>query len=283
MYTNNARNNNGLIFMPIIVLILIIAMFVNIQNAYAESDILGIYNSLEESINIVNSMEEEIIEPEVIKDINAEESITQMNTYISPVAMQLSEDLEAKRQEKIEERERLAKLEAMTVTSTQNIYYNEINVHTDLSVMTTINADQMNEILDYWGKIRGGNMPFAGKGQMFIDAAKESGLDPVYILAHAAFESGWGTSYYAKEHHNYFGIGAFDRNPDNAINYGHDGMSNGIIKGAKWIADNYYSVGQTSLYGMRYSKSGTHNYCSSTTWADNIASIMRTSYKVIQS
>ena len=32
--------------------------------------------------------------------------------------------------------------------------------------------------------------------------------------------------------------------------YGNDGMSNGIIEGAKWIADNYYDNGQTSLYTM---------------------------------
>lgn len=267
MYTKVITNKRLVI--TIIACILMLAMFVNIQNVYAESDILGISNYFEESIAAVSETEEQ--------EISLEDNAIYMPD------LQFSDILEAERQKKIEEAERLAKIEAMTVTSTNNIQYNEISVYTDLSVMTTINADQMNEIIDYWAKLRNGNMPFSGKGQIFIDAAKESGLDPVYILAHAAFESGWGTSYYASVHHNYFGIGAFDRDPSNAINYGNDGMANGIIQGAKWIADNYYSAGQTSLYGMRYSESGTHNYCSSTTWADNIASIMRTSYQVIQS
>ena len=192
-----------------------------------------------------------------------------------------TQEFEAKRQKEIEEQKRLAKIEMMTVTSSRNIQYNEINVYTDLSVMTTINVEQMNEILNYWSDLRGGDMPFVGQGQIFIDAAKESGLDPVYILAHAAIESGWGTSYYAREHHNYFGIGAFDSNPDNAIKYGNDGMSNGIIEGAKWIADNYYDNGQTSLYTMRYN-GGTHEYCTSNAWAYNIARILSTSYSIIQ-
>lgn len=271
MYTNfNTKKHLTLI--TIVVLLLITTMFVNIQNVYAESNILGIYTYFEETIEAVTS------EIDAAEQKNSLEDVP----MYAP-AVQFDAMLEAERQKKIEEQERLAQIEAMTVSSTNNVQYYEINVYTDLSVMTTITADEMNEIIDYWAKLRNGNMPFSGKGQIFIDAAKESGLDPVYILAHAAFESAWGTSYYAANHHNYFGIGAFDSNPNNAINYGNDGMANGIIQGAKWIADNYYSAGQTSLYTMRYSQSGSHNYCSSTTWGDNIASIMRTSYQIIQS
>lgn len=276
MYTNNVKNNKKSSLSAIIIaFVLILAIFLNNQNAYAESDILGFYNDLEKSIDTVISKQEEQPKTEI--------TLYNNTVYIPSMEQMIAQEREAKIQKEIAEQERLEKIEMTIARSTRNVQYNEINTYTDLSIMTTITVDEMNKILDYWGKIRGGNMPFAGKGQMFIDAAKESGLDPVYILAHAAFESGWGTSYYAKEYHNYFGIGAFDGNPDNAINYGNDGMTNGIIKGAKWIADNYYSVGQTSLHTMRYSNSGTHNYCSSTTWADNIASIMSVSYKVIQS
>lgn len=272
--TNNKKLTTMITF---IIFLLMIAMVVNIQNAYAESDILGMYTYFEESIEMVNSLEEENY---LIMEEAPKPALEDMNIYISTTSF--SDVLEAERQKKIEEKERIAQLEAMTVSSTRNVQYNEINVYTDLSVMKTITADQMNEIIDYWGSIRNGNMPFTGKGQIFIDAAKESGLDPVYILAHAAFESGWGTSYYATAHHNYFGIGAFDSNPSNAVNYGNDGMANGIINGAKWIADNYYSAGQTTLHTMRYSPSGTHNYCSSTTWGGNIAHIMSVSYELIQ-
>lgn len=37
-------------------------------------------------------------------------------------------------------------------------------------------------------------------------AGETTGLNPVVILAQAAFESGWGTSKLAREHNNFFGL-----------------------------------------------------------------------------
>lgn len=283
MYTNNVKRNKKLSLGTIIPLMLAFIMLISIQNVYAESDILGIETNVDETIDI--SVEETNTEPPPVDteiDSNKNTIADANNDILSP-ERKIAQDLEAKRQQEIEEQKRLEAIEMMTARSSRDVQYYEINVYTDLSIMTTIDADQMNEIINYWGSRRGGNMPFYGQGQIFIDAAKQSGLDPVYILAHAAVESGWGTSNYAMYHYNYFGIGAFDSNPDNAANYANAGMANGIIEGAKWIANNFYSVGQTSLYGMRYSNSGSHDYCSSTTWAYNIADIMATSYSIIQS
>lgn len=182
------------------------------------------------------------------------------------------EDMLVKQQEKIDRQQ---------VKSSRNLSYYDITEYTDLSAMRTITADQMNEIIDYWNSRNSLHSPFTGNGQAFINASKESGLDPVYILAHAAIESAWGTSYYATNYHNYFGIGAFDSNPDNAVNYGNDSMENGLINGATWIANNYYNQGQTSLYTMRYNN-GNHEYCTSTTWVDSITNIIQTSYSLIE-
>lgn len=167
-----------------------------------------------------------------------------------------------------------------TINTSRHVSYYNINSHTDLSIMNTITIDQMNKIIDYWDKCNGGNSPFKGNGEIFINAAKETGLDPVYILAHAGIESAWGTSYYATNYHNYFGIGAFDSDPDNAINYSNNEMKQGIIEGAKWIKENYYNQGQTSLYSMRYNN-GYHEYCTSTTWVKSITDIIQTSYSLI--
>ena len=41
--------------------------------------------------------------------------------------------------------------------------------------------------------------------EVFVTAAKETGLDPRYIAAHAALESGWGNSNFARNRNNYFG------------------------------------------------------------------------------
>ena len=125
--------------------------------------------------------------------------------------------------------------------------------------------------IDTFIKKSNAKSPFTGKA--INKAAKASGLNPRYILAHAAVESAWGLSNYGKKYHNYFGIGAFDSNPDNAVNYGNSGMESGLIEGAKWIRENYYNAGQTTVYTMRYNN-GKHQYCTSTTWVDTIASIM---------
>lgn len=167
-----------------------------------------------------------------------------------------------------------------SIPEVRTVSVSEISVYTDLSVMMEINVDQMNEIIDYWCRYNP-DSPFIDNGQMFIDASNETGLDPVYILAHAGLESGWGMSNYAKAG-NFFGIGAYDYNPDNALKYGNDSVESGIINGAIWIKENYYNNGQTSLYTMRYSDSGTHDYCTSNTWMNEIAKIIKTSYSLVQ-
>ena len=98
----------------------------------------------------------------------------------------------------------------------------------------------------------------------------ETGLNPVYLLAHAAVESAWGQSHYAVYRGNYFGIGAVDSNPDNAH------YMSGIVEGAKWIDENFYQDGAISLSDMK-----ANNYASSPYWEGQIAQIVRTSYSIL--
>ena len=108
-----------------------------------------------------------------------------------------------------------------------------------------------------------------GMGEAFFKAGQESGLDPRYLIAHAAQETGWGTSNILKDKNNWFGIGAFDDSPhSSAKTFG--GRSQGIIDGAKWIAQNYYDKGNTTLSKMK--KAG---YATDPQWANNISSIMK--------
>ena len=217
----------------------------------------------------------EIIEEEPIEDFLNNELVTRTLELEQRRQMELEQQI-------LEEQRRLEELRLMTTveTSNQTMYY-DINIYTDLSIMNTVTTEQMNLIIDHWNSQSGYNSPFVGLGQTFIDAAKETGLDPVYILAHAGLESGWGKSQIARDKHNYFGIGAFDNSPYESAYTMADETSQGIMKGAIWIANNYYNRGQTSLYTMRYNN-GYHEYCTSTTWTYNIASIMRTSYSLIQ-
>lgn len=154
----------------------------------------------------------------------------------------------------------------------------QLNKYTNLHVKVNLTEQDINLIIDDWNKYVKGGTPFKGKGAVFIQASKATGLDPVYLLAHAAWETGWGRSQIAKEHRNYYGIAAYDRNPGNAYVMGNT-IDEGIINGAKWIKANYYDQGLKSLNSMIY---GGKMYASDKDkWISGISSIMIESYKIL--
>ncbi|AHJ87045.1 putative tail lysin II [Bacillus phage BCP8-2] len=113
-----------------------------------------------------------------------------------------------------------------------------------------------------------------GMGETFLKAGQMYGLDPRYLVAHAAEESAWGTSNIAKQKGNFFGIGAFDNSPMESAYTFKDGggtaAQNGIMGGAKWIAEKYYGKGRTTLDKMHQA-----GYATNADWASNIAAIMK--------
>lgn len=112
-----------------------------------------------------------------------------------------------------------------------------------------------------------------GMGATFLKAGQEYGLDPRYLIAHAAEESGWGTSKIARDKGNFFGIGAFDDSPYSSAFEFKDGTGSaaekGIMGGAKWISEKYYGKGRTTLDKMKAA-----GYATNADWQSNIASIM---------
>lgn len=141
----------------------------------------------------------------------------------------------------LEERIRLSKEEDKK--------YNETNfADKDLSEYPILTIDEMNE----WIAERAPEgSSFIGKGELFLEASAQADLDPRYIIAHAANETGWGVSRICKEKNNYFGIGAFNHDPYNKA-YTFDSAESGIIEGAKWISRNYTQQGQNTLNKMIY-------------------------------
>ena len=154
---------------------------------------------------------------------------------------------------------------------------NNISSNTNLAANTDLTPEDMNKIINHWDKYVRGGTSFKNKGAVFIQASKETGLDPVYILAHAAWESSWGNSSLAKNKHNYFGIAAYDHDPYNSAYVMGDTIDNGIIKGAKWIKANYYNKGCKTLQAMI----SIGNYASDSGWSNGILSIMKESYRII--
>lgn len=260
-------------FLLLIINIILITLFVNFTRVTA-LDYSYEYKD-QDKMDVINKID--LLGPQsTYVDYEITEGLTVKMTT------QEAKKIEDFKQEQLErklEEERLAAIRAMKTVETSRVTsVEDINVYTDLSVMNTVDADQMNIIIDYWDSITKNGTAFKGLGQTFIDAAKQSGLDPIYILAHAGLESSWGNKNMS---HNYFGIGAYDYDPGNGHNYSNNSTEEGIINGANWISRNYYNQGQTSLYSMRYNN-GNHEYCTSETWMHDIANIMTTSYSIIK-
>lgn len=62
--------------------------------------------------------------------------------------------------------------------------------------------------------------PFLNYIDAFADAEKKYGINSLFMVAHAAVESAWGTSYFATARNNLFGFNAYDSDPNQASAYG---------------------------------------------------------------
>ncbi|MCK8059115.1 MULTISPECIES: glucosaminidase domain-containing protein [unclassified Fusibacter] len=107
-----------------------------------------------------------------------------------------------------------------------------------------------------------------------VKAEVELGVNSLYILAHAAEESKWGTYSFAKSKNNYFGYGAIDSDPSKALSY--DTLDEGIHAVVAKIKEDYLTPGGR-FYSNRYGSTllgMSRYYATNTLWSSNIALIM---------
>ena len=139
-------------------------------------------------------------------------------------------------------------------------------------------------------KILRGKGTLSGQGQAFADGCKKYNINEIYLIAHAFLESGYGTSNFASGRagvYNYFGIGAYDWNPDNAIPYarsrGWTTPAKAIIGGAKFVRRGYINNGQQTLYRMRWNPQspGNHQYATDINWCKHQANTIYNLYSQI--
>ncbi|WP_180995060.1 cell wall-binding repeat-containing protein [Raoultibacter timonensis] len=143
-------------------------------------------------------------------------------------------------------------------------------------------------------------------GAYFIAAAKKYNINEVYLVCHAALESGWGCSKLAQGtvsgysgYLNFYGIGAYDIDPNNggaalAKSKGWTTPEKAILGAAEWIKNNYVnptvssagvSGAQNTLYKMKWdvkravsSSQVWHQYATDIYWPSSIARIMSEFY-----
>ena len=153
----------------------------------------------------------------------------------------------------------------------------------DLGKYQGIPVSKLNVILKGKGTL-------SGQGKAFADACKKYNINEIYLISHAFLESGNGTSNFASGRYgvyNYFGIGAYDNNPNNAIpfarNRGWTTPAKGIMGGAKFVRGDYISKGQNTLYRMRWNPKhpATHQYATDINWCKHQATNINYYYKKI--
>lgn len=210
--------------------------------------------------------------------IVSNESLTYMNNDYQKENSLLKmtiEDLEKKSEQQSEKLAKLEKIVSESKPYDANNYSRGTLDDKPLNKYAVISVDELNQwILERAPE----DSPFIGKAEIFLEASKESGLDPKYIIAHAGLESAWGTSPIAEDKYNFFGIGAFNHDPYNSAKT-FESFKQGIIEGAKWIKRNYTDKGQDTLSKMIYGDE-TNVYCvdndgtPSQSWIDKIINII---------
>ncbi|MBO1278279.1 glucosaminidase domain-containing protein [Staphylococcus haemolyticus] len=146
-----------------------------------------------------------------------------------------------------------------------------------------IPVSKLNQILRGKGTL-------SGQGQAFADGCKKYNINEIYLIAHAFLESGYGRSNFASGRYgayNYFGIGAYDYNPNYAMtlakSYGWTTPAKAIIGGAKFVRKGYIDNGQQTLYRMRWNPQspGNHQYATDINWCKHQANTIYNLYSQI--
>ncbi|HGH0782421.1 TPA: glucosaminidase domain-containing protein [Staphylococcus pseudintermedius] len=154
----------------------------------------------------------------------------------------------------------------------------------DLGKYQGVPVSKLNQLLDGKGKLH-------NQGKAFADACKKYKVNEIYLIAHALLETGNGKSNFASGTYgvyNFFGIGAFDSNPNNAIDFARNNgwttPAKAIVGGAKFVRQGYISKGQNTLYRMRWNPKApaTHQYATDINWCTHQATIMASYYKKIK-
>lgn len=153
----------------------------------------------------------------------------------------------------------------------------------DLGKYQGIPVSKLNALLSGKGTL-------SGQGKAFAEAGKTYRVNEIYLIAHAILETGNGTSYFASGdsgYYNMYGIGAFDSNPNNAINFaknqGWNTAAKAIVGGARFIRQDFIDVSQNTLYRMRWNpkKPATHQYATDIRWCEHQATTIKQYYTKI--
>ncbi|WP_435154702.1 glucosaminidase domain-containing protein [Haladaptatus sp. DFWS20] len=129
--------------------------------------------------------------------------------------------------------------------------------------------------LDYAIQQVRSDSPLIGLGDTWVDVGNQEGINPVYMAAHAAWESAWGTSNIAQDKNNIYGWKAYDSCPYSCAE-SFSSKSQCIRTVIPVIRDEYLTLGGDhyySSYGPTL-RGMNQDYATDLSWAEGIRDVM---------
>ncbi|GAA0229293.1 peptidoglycan-binding protein [Haladaptatus pallidirubidus] len=129
--------------------------------------------------------------------------------------------------------------------------------------------------LDYAIRQVRSDSPLIGLGSTWVDVSYQEGINPVYMAAHAAWESAWGTSNIARDKNNIYGWKAYDSCPYSCAE-SFSSKSQCIRTVMPVIRDEYLTPGGDhyySSYGPTL-RGMNQDYATDISWAEGIRDVM---------
>ncbi|GHH97453.1 glucosaminidase domain-containing protein [Neobacillus kokaensis] len=130
------------------------------------------------------------------------------------------------------------------------------------------------DIVDYFNRVKPSS-PLKEYAQSFINVQNKYGVNALYLVAHAIWETGWGGSNLIKYKNNLYGYGAYDVCPF-TCGYYFPTIENSIEAVAYMVRTNYLTPGGPYYYSEYGSTLRGMNvrYATDQNWKNGIANLM---------
>lgn len=158
-------------------------------------------------------------------------------------------------------------------------YYNYY-MYSPIRTDSNITADDLKSYLESRGYTSKEKSALVGEELTFIDAENKYGVNAAIAFSTAVNESGWGTSYLAKNKNNLFGHNAFDSSVMQSAS-AYNNVSDGIYRHAYYYINTLFAETKDLSGNYHGSHLGNKNsginvkYAADPYWGEKIASIYR--------
>lgn len=209
---------------------------------------------------------EQIKETKSILEVQEQSQFSQLNNQLKVIAKKIQQikeqsmqrQLEIQQQEEINQKKQELEYFINQMSSINNV------MKMDLTTVSGLTAEKADQVLEGTG--------LADLGKDFVEAEEEYGVNAVYLMAHAAWESGWGTSNISKLKNNLYGFQAYDNSPaKSATKFNSKGEC--IKAVAKYVSEHYLNE-NGDHYNGPHLKGMNIKYATDKNWAEGISEVM---------